>query len=537
MSFVAAMNQPEHFGVGVNGSDVYIEAGVGDNRVVFYTSLVRDLPASEINRFVSKLLQESDEVQRDVVVMAFQTRDIRGGKGERDLFTHYIVSILQTHPEWADELLRLVPTYGAWFDLWKVWKECKNDHIEQVIDTIVKEQFTKDLTSDQPSLLAKWLPREGSKYDALAYHFAHLLFPDVGSEQSDGKLRAYRKAVADLNRKLATTEINMCGQTWSKIQPDHVPGRLLKRCKSAFLNTKKNGESRYIDNEDRNECHHHFEKYAEDLKTGKVTSKGGDTVMPHELVHEILLSNWSTPNPTEETMRQGQWDAIRQTTHQSGGLGKCVFMCDFSGSMDGTPKEVSLALGILGSECASEVFKDHILTFDSKPVWHSFKGMTNLRQKVQSIGRLGQGLGTDFQAACDLILKRLVQYSVPASEAPTDLIVLTDMGFNEATNGGYAYNTKNHVWQTHFTMIRDAFTKLGYVPPRIVCWNLRAEYKDYHARAHEVGVVQLSGWSPSAFKAITTNGVTIETPYQGMRRILDDPRYDPVRDAFGRLKK
>ena len=81
-------------------------------------------------------------------------------------------------------------------------------------------------------------------------------------------------------------------------------------------------------------------------------------------------------------------------------------------------------------------------------------------------------------------------------------------------------------------MIRQAFQKHGYEPPRIVCWNLRAEYNDYHATALTVGVVQLSGWSPSAFKAITAGGVPVETPYQGLRRILDDVRYDKVRSAF-----
>jgi hypothetical protein len=443
------------------------------------------------------------------------------------------------HPEWADELLRLVPTYGAWFDLWKLWNKCSNETVHQAIDKIVKEQFEKDLTSDHPSLLAKWLPREGSKYDYLAYHFAHLLFPTNDGQTSDGSLRSYRKTVADLNRRLETTEINMCGKTWAKIQPDHVPGRLLKRCKKAFLNKTTSGEVRYEGNEDREECRTHFEEHAKDVQSGKVTSKGGQTTMPHEHVHEILESRWKNLDSTEETLRQGQWDAIRQTTLQAGGLGKCVFMCDFSGSMDGTPKEVSLALGILGSECAHEAFKDHILTFDSTPSWCSFKGKTTLREKVRAVGSFGQGLSTNFQAACDLILKRLVQYNVPAAEAPTDLIVLTDMGFDEAardTTGQYRHTNKTKVWETHFELIQAAFSKLGYTPPRIVCWNLRAEYKDYHARAHTVGVVQLSGWSPSAFKAIQGSGVVIETPYQGMRRILDEARYDPVRDAFKRLK-
>jgi hypothetical protein len=87
-----------------------------------------------------------------------------------------------------------------------------------------------------------------------------------------------------------------------------------------------------------------------------------------------------------------------------------------------------------------------------------------------------------------------------------------------------------------FEIIRNSFAAHGYQPPRIICWNLRAEYKDFHAKAHEVGVVQLSGWSPSVLKALQgPEGVKVETPYQGMRKILDAARYDAVRsvvDAF-----
>ena len=69
----------------------------------------------------------------------------------------------------------------------------------------------------------------------------------------------------------------------------------------------------------------------------------------------------------------------------------------------------------------------------------------------------------------------------------------------------------------------------GWKAPRIVIWNVRAAFKDFHAKADQEGVVQLSGWSPSILKALQTVGVQVQTPYQGMRQILDDERYDAVR--------
>ena len=122
-------------------------------------------------------------------------------------------------------------------------------------------------------------------------------------------------------------------------------------------------------------------------------------------------------------------------------------------------------------------------------------------------------------------------YTVAQADAPTHLIVVTDMGFDAANKEG--------PWKTQFQSIRADFQAQGYEPPLIVCWNVSSAYTDAHAKAHEIGVVQLSGWSPSVLKAIQT-GLTVqpvesvqpvETPYQGLRVLLDDTRYDKVRKA------
>jgi hypothetical protein len=84
-------------------------------------------------------------------------------------------------------------------------------------------------------------------------------------------------------------------------------------------------------------------------------------------------------------------------------------------------------------------------------------------------------------------------------------------------------------WETHFDRIHRKFTDAGYTPPRIVCWNLRAEYKDFHATVNQKGVVQLSGWSPAVLKAIQGEGIKVQTPYEGFRKLMDNERYDPVR--------
>ena len=516
MAFVNAMNSPPTRTHGVKGANVYTEAGVGDLRVTLFTQLVRGA-----NLFYDILKRCLAKYPEDTCVLAFQTRDIRGGKGERELGRFMLKQILKERPDLATSLIPLIPEYGRWDDVWSLYGI--SDTVSAAVDSVVLEQFRLDQESERPSLLAKWLPRQHSvnyKVKALATHFASLFFPLTPVAKGQREMR-YRKTVACLNKLLDTTEIKMCGKRWATIEPSHVPGQLFKKNDNAFFNTINIGRHTQSRSElsDRVKCAENFKEYMASVKCGGVLMKGGDTTMPNEHIHKIIHSLY---DEASDSVIQAQWEAIRDKTAAEGGLGKSVFLCDFSGSMAGEPIEVSLAMGILGSELADPAFRNHILTFDAEPRWHQFPEGQTLRRKIESIHGIGQGLNTNFLAACGLVLERLVEHKVAPSDAPTHLIVVTDMGFDSANKEG--------PWETQFQKVRGDFEAQGYEPPLIVCWNVSDKYTDAHAKADEVGVVQLSGWSPSVLKAIQT-GVTVQTPYQGLRVLLDDSRYDKVRTA------
>jgi hypothetical protein len=556
MAFVQAMNTPDLTKKGVNGADVYTEEGVGDYRVSLFTMLNRGLEQSYIKDYVNKVYNRNiNDEMRDMFVMAFQTRDVRGGKGERRLFQNFVAALYEHDKEALHKALNLIPEYGCWRDMWELLRVIPEleDDIFDVTARIFKEDLIKCHSGQQTkmTLLAKWLPREGSgTYPGLARKLANKIYSVDDSERK--RIVKYRKDTSFMNKALKTVEINMCGKTWAEIKPEAVPGRCLKIHNKAFLNepTKKHtGKSlRFPDNEDRMECRKHFQEFVEALAKGEKKAHGANVVMPHELVVQALASGTTQD---ELGINQGQWDSIREETLKLGGLGKCVPMCDFSGSMNGLPKLISLALGILVSEINHSAFKDHILTFDSEPKWHSFSGKNTLKEKLDSIkGNLGQGLNTNFYKACMRIVEKMKQAKVPVGEEPEDLIVLTDMGFDAASKEGGGYYghpmSKAPEWDTQIQQIRDEFKKAGeevwgegngWKPPRIVIWNLSKTFKDFHARADQEGVVQLSGWSPSMLKALQKGGVQVLTPYMGMRAILDDERYDAVRAVWDTTHK
>ena len=543
------MNNPT-VKVGINGADVYTEEGVGDYRVSLFSMLIRGLCGDYIQEYVTKVFNRGiTEEMRDMFVLAFQTRDIRGGKGERKLFYDFMKALYVHDKKMVQQVLKLIPEYGCWRDMWELLKYIPE--IKEYICDIVVKTFETDLAAHKAgnyklSLLAKWIPREKSgMYSGIAMMLANRIYIDISSERK--RLVKYRKDVSMLNKILKTVEINMCGKSWHEIKPDAVPGRCLKIHTKAFLNerlkTKEGVDTskenlRYPDNEDRLLCRLNFQDFIQGLSTGKKKAHGANAVMPHELAIKALNCYTSQD---ELAINQGQWDSIREETLKLGGLGKSLPMCDFSGSMNGLPKLISLAIGILVSEINHKSFKDHILTFDSDPKWHSFSGKNTLKDKLDSINdNLGQGTSTNFFKACMCILDRMKEHRVPVGEEPEDLIVLTDMGFD----GTIQY--KSDKWSTQIELIRDKFKDAsrevwgvdkGWKVPRIVIWNLSKNYKDFHAKTDQDGVVQLSGWSPSMLKALQKGGVKVMTPYQGMRAVLDDTRYDAVRNLWNELHK
>jgi hypothetical protein len=565
--------------IGVKGSDVYTAAGVQDERVALSALLTRGVSSQTIKPLINAIIAKNDCSQlEDLFVLAFQTRDVRGGKGEREAFRLFYDALL-ANPKTckiAMDLLDLVPEYGSWRDLFieavvpSLPYLSESEMRERIVE-IVKAQWLKDQVSalqEKPiSLMAKWMPRENrNKY--LAGVLAGRLFPDLtGPTQYSSQMRLYRKAVASLNRRIETTEIAMSGGNWEAIEPSKVAGRCLQKHMKAFLNeigTTRKGQQppyghplRHPEDPDRMACRQHFQEHFNKAATGEGGAKvnGSKTVFPHEVIKKAVSLDESAVDERNATL--AVWRQMVADAKAAGGLGRSIAMCDFSGSMSGsnsgsmsgTPYWVSMALGLLIAEVTTEEFQNTFLTFDSHPTMHTMRPEDDLFERLKHISHLGQGLSTDFQKAMDLVLSQLKAKRCRPGQEPENLIVLTDMNWDQAcgsdrqsvyTGNGYRNVVKTSAWQTHVEMIREAFKRAGedmwgegqgLKMPRIVIWNIASTSTDFHAQSDTEGVAMLSGWSPSLFKALQTqgpDGVKPMTPMEMLRAQLDVARYDQV---------
>ena len=536
---------------GVKGSDIYTHDEVGDSRVVLAALLVRGADEAMIKQKMTKILDDGH--LEDAFVLAFMNRNIRGGKGERDLFYTLYSALIQKHQQLASHLLDLVPHFGYWRDVFTLaenHKEIVNDVIALTVEKL-KDDEANMVAKKPVSLLAKWIPREGKP---LAKELANKLST---KPLIQGRLAEYRKRVSALNKYLKTTEIDMCSDNWADISPEKVPARCLKLYTKAFLNENLKGYGlRHPDDKERNLCREHFQEYFRKIALGTKVAKGADTLYPHEIVDKVSYSLHSCSGD-ERNALIGAWNAFVSKAKEGGGLGRSIPMCDFSGSMRGLPLEVSRALGLLISEVTTDTFKHKMLTFDSTPMMVDLPKDGDIFHKVEYLNRhsrYGQGLSTDFQKAMELVLDNLVKNRVPVGQEPENLIVLTDMAWDQAcgsnessiyTGNMYRRNVKTALWQTHLQMIRKNFKRAGedmfgegngYKVPRIVIWNLSPDCQDMHAQANTEGVVMLSGWSSSLFKVLMAKGVEIQTPLSALRYQLDDAMYDVVRERIAKFQ-
>jgi hypothetical protein len=545
--------------IGTKGSDVYTTTG--DPLLDLNVRLVRGAEPTDLAERVRVLLNSGYEA--DTSVLMFHTRNVRGGRGERSLFHNMFGTIAAEEPTLAAALLDLVPEYGSWMDVVRLAHGLPGAR-KLLVDQLIKDERTPE--GQSISLAARWAPREGSAWSDVAKAVAAELFPDIHPHSA--RMKAYRQVIAGLNRRLKTVETLMSAGQWDAIEPSAVPGRAGKLYSRAFLNlvgTKKaeevltraqQNQLRYPNDPVRMACRARFQEHYAAAAKGAAKVHGADTLFPHEIVKKALEGADALAEEEKHHL-SGVWRSMVEKVVAGGGLRRSIMMSDFSGSMRSsdtngdTPYWVSMALGILGAQAGSGGFARKLMTFDSNPTWHEFPEGADLfgcLQTLRDAGSIGQGLSTDFQKAMDLVLGTLKAQRVRPGEEPENLIVLTDMGWDAAcgsdetsyyTGNTYRHNVKTATWQTHVEMIRESFHRAGedmwgegngWIPPRIVVWNLAANPQDVPATGDTPGVALLSGWSPTQFEILQREGPRQMTASELLLAELEHPRYDRVRE-------
>ena len=481
--------------------------------------------------------------------MIGHTRDIVDGKGEYTLSYMMVYTWNKFYPSLAQFALRCfvksderdIHQYGSWKDLKYFCQYCKSqgDDIDSSLINfsvyLINNQIRNDHiqtweNSDNISLAAKWVPREKSSFSWLYELLATDYFCDIlaTAKTPEQKRKAvlkcktdYRKILSTLNRKIDTTQVKQCSNEWSQINFNKVTSITLSKQKKAFLNVKKTGEIRCPYSLDRKTCAENLNSHIQRAVNGDFEMKGKRVGMANFTKQARDLIRNKNGSQAEKELLNSQW---RDNSSQNGALGKMIAMVDVSGSMEGDPMDVAIALGIRIAE--KSVIGKRVMTFSSTPTWVNLESYTDFISQVEVVQRAPWGMNTNFRAALDLILYAIVQNKMaPEDVQDMVLVILSDMQMDEGDqcNKQVLYDTMKTKYEAAGIRVHG----IPYKPPHILFWNLRST-SGFPSLANQPNASMMSGFSPTLLNLFCEQGLDALqscTPWSLLVKSLENNRY------------
>lgn len=400
------------------------------------------------------------------------------------------------------------------------------------------------------SLVARWVPREKSKkfgwlYYYLATNYSQHQIPSDASHPSyeravNRAFMIYRKVISAINKKLDTTQIKQCNGKWSEINFDNVTSITMHKQTNSFLNLSKNGKNtRYENDEDREECKDNYETYLRDVVGGTKKIKG-KRVSIIDFVKSAIdcKTKGLTCDSSIVTALNEQW---KSNSTQNGNLGNFVAMADVSGSMtedNSNPLHSAIGLSIRVAE--KSALGQRVMTFSERPTWIQLgtQDSDTFVKQVNKVLTSSWGMTTNFYLAIDLIRQGIEDNKLPREVSENlVLVVFSDMQMNNASTSIRDLSAR----ATLFENIKQMFAKMGErlygepcKAPHILFWNLR-KTTGFPSISTDQNVSMMSGFSPvllNVFCEKGFHGLQQYTPWNTLQDSLNNKRYNGFEKVF-----
>jgi len=502
------LNNEYNTSVTENGALGYRTTGKALLDLNFAVSSFRNASAKEIaDQFVKAYYEEP----RLAVRWLFYAGDVRGGLGERRLFTTIMLYLAHSYVEIAKALLPLIPEYTRWDIVVALMDSPLADEAVALIQRQLQEDRINKEKGISISLCAKWLPSENASSDH-AKQTARRLAKKLSMTS-----RQYRQMLSSYRQYLDVVEVKMSSKRWADIHYEAVPSRANLVYNTAFL---RNDEERR-------------RTFLGAVKKGEKSIHAG-VLYPHDIVHSYMdfekRAGWVYVKPVDDALEE-LWQALPDYVQ---GAGNTLCIADGSGSMwskVGNTQisclEVANAIAIYFAEHCTGQFKNTYITFSQTPQFVDLSKGKTLADKLRIAIHHNEVANTNIEAVFQLILDTALKYHMPQKELPSNLLILSDMEFDMATRSSIGGR-----WVSPDEKMFDTFARRyqshGYRLPRLVFWNICSRTKTIPLRENTLGVALVSGFSPTITKMVLSNEID---PYKALLEQLMVPRYDVVEAA------
>lgn len=411
----------------------------------------------------------------------FYLRDVRGGQGERDVFKACFRGLLALSPAKAARVLKHIPFFGRWDDLFFDGSELVPG-VEEIIGTQWDADVAAYERGDGVSLMAKWLPSDKTgSTDPERTELAINVRKALGLSQ-----REYRQTLSALRERIGLLEQHMSSVDWGSINYGALPAQAHRKHVAAFRRNDGERYQAYLDSVERGEA--------------KINTS---TLYPHELYNLVQR---------DERAANVMWENLPDYTRPGQ---DALVMADVSGSMWRQPISVSVSLALYFAERNTGPYQGYFMTFDTNPKLVHVEG-GNLRERLYNIEHSTTWFGTtNIVKAFAAILDAGMRSGV----VPATLYIVSDMEFDVAVEWG-----RGHSGETVFEATKHEFAKHGFNMPHVVFWNVDARNDQVPATILDGAVTLVSGLSPTVF-AMAVEG---KSPRELVDDVVNGERYTRV---------
>lgn len=424
----------------------------------------------------------------DTLKLIFHLRDCRGGKGEKKQFQNCLKWLSNKSADDLRRNLHLVPEFGYYKDLLTLEKTPLENDVVTLLVTQLKKDYALLNTpeANKISLVAKWAPSEGLKYN----HLVRKIYRGLGITA-----REYRKEyLVPLRRHLKIVETLMCQRQWDEINFKYLPSVALFRYKEAFLK----------------HCPENYRYFLKLVKEGRTKLKTGQ-LHPHEIITPYIKEEGESET-IELTWKNYIDDLKKKIT-----LRNSLAVVDVSGSMTEPghlPLRVAISLGLILGELSMPPFYRKWITFSSHPTLEEIKG-ESLYKRIKEMKRGHWELTTNLEAVFDLLLAKAQEHQLEGDAMIKTIYILSDMQFDVGVPH-----------KTNFEVIDEKYKRAGFTRPHLIFWSINNTRINFPTTSTEKGVSLISGFSPSIIDHLLK--CKDFTPYSIVRGILDHPRYSVI---------
>lgn len=467
----------------------------------FKISSYRNATAQEIVKDFKEAYKESPEL---ALKWLFYARDVLEGAGERYLFRQIVV-YLATEKLFPEHLIQYIPQYGRFDD----WFVLVGTPLEEKMFDLLRQQITADILAAKQgkpySLLAKWMPSINTSSESTRI-LARKCAREIGVNE-----KQYRKMLSKLRAGLDVVERKMTANAWSEINYEHVPSKANLIYRDAFNRHDVQRRTVYLGKVAAGEA--------------KMQAK---TLMPHEIVHQY--SNGYTVKAADATLELAWANLPTKIATDA----STIVVADGSGSMTsfvGNTKVTALAvaqsLAIYFAERLSEPYKNKYITFSANPQYVDLTRKQSLHDKIAEAYKHCEVADTNIEKTFDLLLQTAVRNNLTQAELPAQVLIISDMEFNEARGAGSYWGSKNNVSSENalFETIKKRWARYGYTMPKLVFWNVMSRTNTIPLTQNESGLILLSGFSPNSMKMVMTGELD---PYKALVATITSKRYEPI---------